>query len=217
MNVSRPRHPNHPSAGFSLTEALVGFTIASGLMMAIAPIVLIAVSSRLYNSQVDRATQLAQGELDRVQTLMAQGVSTNQENQLPPAVGAGVSVSQAGAPTASVTSLTSLDSPTKALEVDTDNDGQIDFLVQLFRDPGLRFTEGVSRDQLAVFRMGVRVYSGLARDNLGQLSTALAPVNLIRGIGEQRVRPLATLYSEMSTSDSRVSLQRYRDYLNSLP
>jgi type II secretory pathway pseudopilin PulG len=213
--LTSPRHK--PTAGFSLTEALVGFTIATALMAAIAPIVLIAVSTRLYNHRVDRATQLAQTQINRIQTLMARGVPVSQENQLPPPASQGTRVSRVSAPTTTVTSLTSLDSPTKALEVDIDSDGRSDYLVQMFRDQGLRFTEGLAQEQLAVFRMGVRVYSSLARDNLGNLSTALAPVNLTSGIGQQRVRPLAVLYTEMSVSDLRISLQRYRDYLNSSP
>jgi type II secretory pathway pseudopilin PulG len=213
--LTSPRHK--PTAGFSLTEALVGFTIATALMAAIAPIVLIAVSTRLYNHRVDRATQLAQTQINRIQTLMARGVPVFQENQLPPPTSQGTRVSRVSAPTTTVTSLTSLDSPTKALEVDIDSDGRGDYLVQMFRDQGLRFTEGLAQEQLAVFRMGVRVYSSLARDNLGNLSTDLAPINLTSGIGQQRVRPLAVLYTEMSVSDLRISLQRYRDYLNSSP
>lgn len=205
------------NAGFSLTEALVGFTIAAAVLAAIAPLVLLAVSTRLYNSRIDRATQLAQAQISRVQTLIARGVPVARENELPPAASAGTRVSRVGAPTRTVTELTDLDSPTKALEVDTDSDGRSDYLVQVFRDPGLRFTEGGAREQLAVFRMGVRVYSSAARDNLGDLSIELAPVNLTRGIGLQRTRPLAVFYTEMSVSDLRVSLQRYRDYLNSPP
>jgi hypothetical protein len=113
--------------------------------------------------------------------------------------------------------LTALNSPTEALEVDTNNDGQPDYLVQMFRDQGLRFTDGLAENQLAVFRMGIRVYSGLARDNLANLSTNLAPINLTQGIGQQRTRPLAVLYTEISVNDLRGSLTRYRDYLASPP
>jgi hypothetical protein len=122
-----------------------------------------------------------------------------------------------GIPTTTVTSLTALDSPTKALEVDTNNDGQPDYLVQMFRDQGLRFNEGLAENQIAIFRMGIRVYSGLARDNLSNLSTNLASLNLTQGIGQQRVRPLAVLYTEVSVNDLRGSLPRYRDYLASPP
>jgi type II secretory pathway pseudopilin PulG len=206
-----------PDGGFSLTEALVGFTIATGLVAAIAPLVLIAVSTRLYNYRVEQATQLAQTQINRIQTLMAQGVQSSQETQLPPATAAGVRVSQVGAPTATETSLTALSSPTEALEVDTNNDGQPDYLVQMFRDQGLRFTDGLAENQLAVFRMGIRVYSALAGDNLANLSTNLAPINLTQGIGQQRTKPLAVLYTEISVNDLRGSLTRYRDYLASPP
>jgi hypothetical protein len=195
----------------------MGFTIATGLVAAVAPLVLIAVSTRVYNYRVEQATQLAQAQINRIQTLMAQGVRADQENQLPPATAANVRVSQVGIPTSTVTALTALDSPTKALEVDTNNDGQPDYLVQMFRDQGLRFTEGLAEDQIAIFRMGIRVYSGLARDNLANLSTNLASLNLTQGIGQQRVRPLAVLYTEISVNDLRGSLTRYRDYLASPP
>jgi hypothetical protein len=195
----------------------MGFTIATGLIAAVAPLVLIAVSTRVYNYRVEQATQLAQAQINRIQTLMSQGVRSDQENQLPPATAANVRVSQVGIPTTTVTSLTALDSPTKALEVDTNNDGQPDYLVQMFRDQGLRFNEGLAENQIAIFRMGIRVYSGLARDNLSNLSTNLASLNLTQGIGQQRVRPLAVLYTEVSVNDLRGSLPRYRDYLASPP
>jgi type II secretory pathway pseudopilin PulG len=201
--------------GFSLVEAMVGFTIASALLAALAPFLLMTISTRVQNYRAKQAMELAQSQINRIQTLMTQGVPQNQElGKIPPPAPKGVKVAQIGPPTILVTDPAYLDSPTKALEIDYDNDQNPEFIVQMFRDEGVRFDQySVAQDQLAVFQVGIRVYAGAAKDNLGSLETPLASLNLIQGFGQQKFRPLAVLYTEVSRSDLKPSLQIYADYL----
>lgn len=200
--------------GFSLIEAMMGFTITAAVLAAMAPVLMIAVGTRLQNYRAEQAMQLAQSQINRVQTLMTQGVPQSYETGvIPPAATQGTRVNQVAAPTTVVTDPNALDSPTKALLVDYNNDNRPEFMIQMFRDQGVRFTAGTAVDQLAVFQMGVRVYAGAARDNIGSLQTTAASFNLTRNFGEQRTKPLAVLYTEVSRSDLQLSLQRYQQYL----
>ncbi|PSF39233.1 hypothetical protein C7H19_00125 [Aphanothece hegewaldii CCALA 016] len=200
--------------GFSMIEVMVGFTIASAVLAAMAPVLLIAMSTRVQNYRAEQAMQLAQSEINRVQTLMTQGVQQTQEGKIPPAAGNGVKVAQVGPPTSLVTDPNALDSPSKALAVDNDNDSKPEFIVQMFRDNGVRFTSGSAEGDLAIFQMGIRVYAGVAKDNLGSLQTETASLGLSKGPGEQKIKPLAVLYTEVSRSDLQLSLQRYKKYLD---
>ncbi|GFE67632.1 prepilin-type N-terminal cleavage/methylation domain-containing protein [Chroococcus sp. FPU101] len=204
--------------GFSLIEAMVGFTIASALLAALAPFLLMTVSTRVQNYRAEQAMQLAQSQINRIQTLMTQGVPQSQElGKIPPPAPTGVKVAQIGPPTTLVTNPVNLDSPTKALAIDYDNDQNPEFIVQMFRDQGMRFAQGVAQDQLAVFQVGIRVYAGAAKDNVGSLETQAASINLSQGLGQQKIRPLAVLYTEVSRSDLQLSLSAYKDYLNQQP
>lgn len=211
------KHPliiNTSEQGFSLVEITVGFTIASAILAAMAPFLLLTVSTRVQNYRAEQAMQLAQSQINRVQTLMTQGVPKNQElGKIPPAAAPGAKVAQVGPPTSLVKKPEELDSPTKALEIDYDNDNNPEFIVQMFRDEGIRFDV---EDGLAVFQIGIRVYAGVAKDNLGSLSTQAASINFIQGLGQQKTQPLAVLYTEVSRSDLKPSLERYQDYLNQL-
>jgi type II secretory pathway pseudopilin PulG len=204
-----------PQQGFSLIEATIGFTIASALLAALAPLLLVAVSTRVQNYRAEQAMQLAQSQINRIQALMTQGVPQTQEvGKIPPAAATGSKVSEVGPPSTLVTEATALDSPTKALAIDYDKDDNPEFIVQMFRDEGIRFAQGVAEDELAVFQVGIRVYAGSAKENLDSLETENASLGLSQGLGEQKIRPLAVLYTEVSRSDLQLSLQNYKDYLN---
>lgn len=212
-----PRLAKTSQQGFSLLEAMVGFTIVSSLLAAMAPVILIAVGTRFQNYRAEQAMQLAQSQINRVQALMTQGVeNTRNAGRVPPPAAAGIEVAEVDPPTTTVTTLTDLDSTTKALEIDYNHDNQPEFLVQLFRDQGVIFTEGAGENEMAVFQMGVRVYAGSAKDNLGNLSTEPATLNFTTGLGEQKIKPLAVLYTEVSRSDLTLSLQQYKEYLNQI-
>lgn len=209
-----PRLAKASQQGFSLIEAMVGFTIVSTLLAALAPVILVAVATRLQNYRAEQAMQLAQSQVNRVQTLMSQGVEQSQETgKIPPPAAKGTKVAKVDPPTNTVTDLNKVDSTSKALEIDYDKDNQPEFIVQLFRDQGVRFTQGTAEDEMAVFQMGVRVYAGSAKDNLGSLSTEPASLNFTQGLGEQKIKPLAVVYTEISRSDLQLSLPQYQTYL----
>jgi type II secretory pathway pseudopilin PulG len=204
--------------GFTMLEAMLGFTIAAILLTATTPLLLIAVSTRVYNYQLEQAAQLAQAQINQVQAVMSQGVAPlNEGPLLPPPAAAGTRVSQVGAPTAIITDVSQRNDVNQVLVIDNNSDGQADFLVQVFRDTGVRFTQGSAAGQLAVFRMGVRVYSGNAIGNIANLSTQLSTVNFSSGLTQQVSKPLAVAYSEVSRSDLKLSLEQYRTYLTSNP
>jgi type II secretory pathway pseudopilin PulG len=193
---------------------MVGFTIASALLAAIAPLLLVAVGTRVQNYRAEQAMQLAQSHINRIQTLMTQGVVETQETgKIPPATSKWSQTSPVGAPTTVVTKPEDLDSVTKALAIDYDNDQKPEFIVQMFRDEGIRFDSGAAQDELAVFQVGIRVYAGSAKENLGSLQTEAADINLTQSFGQQKFKPLAVLYTEVSRSDLQLSLQKYSEYL----
>lgn len=198
--------------GATLIEALMALIVATILLSFITPLIFLAVATRVQNRRAEQAMEIAQSEIDQVQVLMAQGVEVANEDQLPPEA-SGVTVSQVAgfaAPTA-IASSTPVPA-TQVEEVDFDKDGDADFLRQSFRDSGVRFDQGPTAGQLAVFRMGVRVYSIAAAENLGSLQTTPASLQFTSGLGKQKVQPLAVLYTEVSRSDVKLSLTLYEQY-----
>ncbi|WP_013324229.1 hypothetical protein [Gloeothece verrucosa] len=220
-SINPIRNPTSPShQGFTIVEALVGITVAGLVFASTAPLILLAMATRLQSYRALQAMQIAQGEINRVQVLMSEGIKQDQETgQLPPPVASNVAITQVAAPTTSVkdATISAVDQSSKALEIDLDNNPNTTddvFLVQTFRDAGIRFDQGTAVNQLAIFRMGVRVYSGLAKSNLGSLQTTPISLNVTQSLAQQRTRPLAVLYAEVSRSDLQFSLQKYKQYLN---
>ncbi|MGK7929816.1 MAG: prepilin-type N-terminal cleavage/methylation domain-containing protein [Microcystaceae cyanobacterium] len=202
--------------GLTMTEVLMAMLVSSIILAATAPILLLSASLRIQNDRAGRAVQLAQSEIDRLQVLVTQGVlQDDEQGKIPPPIPDGEIFNTYSPPTSTVKIRQDLTDPKQALELDTNGDEQPDFLIQLFRDEGIRFDQGSGQDQLAVFRVGVRVYSGVAKNNLGSLETELAAVSFNEGIGQQQTHPIAILYTEMSRSDLKLSLQKYREYLES--
>jgi len=95
----------------------------------------------------------------------------------------------------------------QALSVDVDGDCTADFYMQVFRDNAANnIADGTDRP--SNFRLAVRVYSALALTSFGSMSTPVLPASLqiTSGEGNQRLRPLAVLYSQAVWSDQSVSL-----------
>lgn len=211
--------------GFTLLESLMGMVVISIVVVAITPPIFLTVATRVQNRRAEQAMQLAQGEVDRVRVLMEQGSKSNL-----PAVASGLSndITSGSTPTtlsttikSNNTSCSNLDTGTqvaanKALRVDINRDCQPDFLVQTFRDDGTKVIVGGNEVPI-VFRMGVRVYAAMAKDNLNNLEKSCASLKLTTGEGGQRKRPLAAMYTTVARSDSTtVSLTKYKAYINTL-
>lgn len=208
------------AGGFSLLEGIVTIVIIGIVLGFLAPLVFLVQTSSAQNRRFEQALALAQQELDRVQAELARGVSVAEETEVIPAATAATVLASTPAPTATVQSYSDIANVTDALPVDVDGDGDDDFLVQTFRSQGLRFGSGTALGQLALFQLGVRVYSVEAirtLDASGTLEIEPLPVNLTSSLGAQATRPLVATYSQVSRGDNAVTLDVYQEYTCSLP
>ena len=201
--------------GLTLMECLVGILVTSVILSLIAPMVLLAAATRIQNRRAEQAMEIAQGEIDRARVLVTRGVAKADEAKYLPPKTSEKDFSKVSAPTETVPESSNPDAVTKAREVDIDRDGKSDFFVQTFRDPGVQFNKGATNEQLAIFRMEVRVYSVAAEDALkaNVLNKEEALLGLTSSFGSQQTNPLAVLHTEVSRSDVDVSLERFRCYI----
>lgn len=215
--------------GFTIVESLMAMLILSIVVVGMTPPIFLAVGTRVQNRRVEQAVQLAQGEIDRVRVLVEQGDYTNY--QLPeiatiPLVIPGDPIDpfvRVTGPTSAIGNKikSAVTCPTpytvpqipadRAWRVDINSDCKVDFLVQIFRDPGILPANppaGSTPPPMA-FRMGVRVYAAVAEPNVANLTYERASLNFTTAQGQQRSRPLAVVYSIIARSDSAASLTRY--------
>lgn len=226
--------------GLTLVEGLIAMVLISITMVSITPPIFWAVASRVQTQRAEQGQKLAQGEIDRVRTLVERGGSESTITNFPPtaanlseaAIRSSTSPNFPAAPNTPNTPLSSLpmistaDSCAKATfppstvlaftAIDTDGDCKPDFLLQTFRSQGLdqngnAFTNAAGQT-LSGFVMGVRVYSIVARDTLinSQGRTQPAALRGTNGVGNQLNRPLAVLYSTIVSSNASQNLDLYR-------
>jgi type II secretory pathway pseudopilin PulG len=223
----------HPDQGLTLIEGLVAIIVITVTLVSITPPIFWATGTRVQNRKAEQASQLAQGEVDRVRTLLERGGYTLA--QLPPiAPGANnANIRQAGiapAPTASSGTMVSSNSTCNTdtgippafgryTAIDTDNlpgPCRAEFLIQTFRSPGV--DENGAELTLAStslphgFVMGVRVYASVAETELaaGRGQTQQASLKGTSGLGGQRFRPLAVQYTTIVRSSASQNLSVYR-------
>lgn len=201
--------------GLTLIESLAAIVITGIILSAMAPPLLFSAATRIQSQRVEQAEAIARQEVDRVRSFYARkkGVPKSEETGKVPATSNTSPLGDTTAPTEVITGREGMDNPNKALLIDADGDGKNNFFIQLIRDPGMRFSSGAAGDQLAVFQMGVRVYDIAAEDNLEDLNTAPASLQMTQSLGERTTNPLAVTYTEISRSDLRLSLDEYRRYL----
>ncbi|WP_156426950.1 type IV pilus modification PilV family protein [Leptolyngbya sp. NIES-2104] len=214
--------------GLTLIEGLLAIVIIAITMVSITPPIFWAVASRVQTQRAEQALKLAQGEIDRVRTIIDRGKDRT-TTFLPPVVSGNVRDSATvAAPNNAGTGVISTRScsgtvatlpPANAatfVQIDTNGDCTADYLLQTFRSQGLdergnAFT-GASGQTLSGFVMGVRVYSTVARAELtaGRGSTQPASLRGTNGLGNQLNRPLAVLYSTIVRSNEGQNLEIYR-------
>ncbi|MBD1822608.1 type II secretion system protein [Cyanobacteria bacterium FACHB-DQ100] len=217
-------------AGLTLIESLIAIVVIAITMVSITPPIFWAVASRVQVQRAEQALKLAQGEIDRVRVIIERGETAN----LPPSVAnlteADVRNSTSGrfpaAPNTAGTGVISTRACTNVgsipsaigtfAQLDTNGDCVGDYLLQTFRSQGFdqngnRF-EGTTGQVLTGFVMGVRVYSAIARDELTAQRGETQPASLrgTNGLGNQRNRPLAVLYSTIVRSSESQNLELYR-------
>jgi type II secretory pathway pseudopilin PulG len=213
--------PRDSEQGATLLECLMAIVIIGLTVAMIAPPLVIAAATRVQNRRAEQALQLAQGEVDRVRALVARN------DHLPAVLPAtttppGGNLQAVAAPNAAPSLLKSpraCPNPytgtqilvTQVLRIDVDGDCQADFLMQTFRTDGrTSASENSGLKRPSEFQMGVRVYSILADGNWSNLSALPASLQLTKGQGNQRSRPLAVLYTPVANSDQGGSLCFYQ-------
>ena len=201
---------NYSEQGLTLIETLMAIVVIAIVITASTPPILLAVATRIQNRRAEQAMQIAQQEVERVRLIVDQGNYLN--SRLPPAssITDPDNINTVGAPTAPCTPPPdSYGSCTSTQAFTEDN-----FLVQVFRDPGVS-QAGVAPDgsaQVVAFRMGVRVYSPAAE--LGSLGTRPASLQMTNALGEQTRFPLAVIYADLARGDVTGTLDSYRDFVD---
>lgn len=195
--------------GFTLIECLVAIVMVALVSGLIAPVLIVSVATRINSQRSEQALALAQQEIDTVRQLLEWG--EYEVDDLPPVANRFVPADEPGefdqvpAGSNDIQSAFAQD----LFDVDIDNDGAIDFLVERFR------TVGEDVDGIPVaFAMGVRVYDQRrVRLNEGR---QLTPASLVMtsGDGGSGTRPLAALYTTLSVTDQDNALCNLVSYLN---
>lgn len=214
-------NPKIASQGFTLVESLMGIVVITVVAIAIAPPIVLSTATRVQNRRAEQAMQLAQAEVDRIRVFVEQGGAYT--TKLPPVLTGTIvngNIKTVAAPTQCVNCVTavginasrlSADSSTKAFGVDVNNDTEVDYYVQIFRDndPNALVPNTTS---LSAFQMGVRVYSKAAK--FGSLRTEAAPLRITSSTGGQEFKPLAVVYTTIASSDNgTTAFERYQKYL----
>jgi type II secretory pathway pseudopilin PulG len=223
--------PQDMAAGLTLIEGLVAIVVIAITVSAITPPIFVATATRIQTRRSEQAREIAQGELDRVRTLMERGGATI--NDMPGATAADVDVggaltatkpAEVVVPETTVPSSPMLSSQdcggsikrypdtsttpvafNRLTPVDITGDCTPEYAMQVFRLPGYIPIGGTAP---LSFIMGVRVYSyfpGQVYPPLDAAPSSLAMTTGRRDAGGKQ-RPLAVLYSQVSRNDSSGSL-----------
>jgi len=214
--------------GLTIIECLVAIVIIALTVVAITPPIMLATASRIQSRKVEKANQVAQGELDRVRLLVERG--SYQLAELPGTTGAinsastinsfgAATGSPVGAPLYSTASRQECPSATaypgttpvavtNLIRVDVDGDCEPEYVMQVFRTPGYAPTPPTPTVPFS-FEMGVRVYAYYPEQTFTPLDTTKASIRLGTGpldLAGGKRRPMAVLYSKMARNDSSRSL-----------
>ncbi|MEL6222593.1 MAG: prepilin-type N-terminal cleavage/methylation domain-containing protein [Cyanobacteria bacterium J06627_8] len=211
----RSRHDD----GLTLMECLVAIVVVALTGALITPPLFLAAATRIQNRRAEQALQIAQGEIDRIRSLVEQG--EHNVGNLPAVV---PDVTVAGAPTTIGASIRTVNNTclniydnltipaTTLLPIDTDGDCQSDFFLQSFRTRGGLVAVN---QQPSDFEVGVRVYASNIATNAGTLRPGLqtteASLQFTTGEGNQRQFPMAVLYTDVTWDGSGVSLFCYHN------
>lgn len=206
----------NPQQGITLTETLVAIVILTIFLVASTPPLLIAMNNRIQTRRAKQALDLGQQEIERVRLLVENGKYVNNDLPANSGVTSPKTIFAFAAPTVFCGGPGDGACPTTVpSNMGRANNASGDFYVQTFRDTGI-----LQDGRVVVFRMGVRVYSRLARPNLGNLkNTAKTPSLTIgsgTGVGNQRYYPLAVFYSDFSNDDLTNRLNQQRQFSNML-
>jgi prepilin-type N-terminal cleavage/methylation domain-containing protein len=223
------QNPDQPS-GFTLIESLVAVIIVSITVVSVLPPIFWATATRVQNRRAEQAVQLAQGEIERVRTLVERGAYKSVD--LPPADGTRIDIREEGTETAPPASPSGIIRSTTAnckspndaqqpgaltqyIAVDTDpsNGCKPEYMVQVFRSVGTIPESSALGSPPSAFTMGVRVYATPAFNTLklgGTLEPKASRLRGSNGPGQQGKRPLAVLYGTVVRSRTGSALGVYK-------
>lgn len=224
----RPAGTQSTEAGLSLVECLVAIAVIAITASVILPPLFISAATRVQNRRAEQALQVAQGEVDRVRTLVMRGEHTPANLPSVVAFPGGNPRDYAPPTSASTTLMKSVRDtcntynggtvpPSVAIPVDLDGvlnaSGRCEpeLYMQVFRTSGSVSTvESAAGGQQRPedFDLGVRVYSVVANGNWGSMTAPVIPASLqlTSAQGSQRLRPLAVLYTEIPWTERSSTL-----------
>lgn len=185
-------------AGLTLIECVMAIVVVGLMGAAIAPMMVASVATRVQSQKAEQALELAQGEIDRVRIQFEQN---NLDSSLPVEVAV---VGDRAPDVAGPSSLT--DTATTLRQVDVDNDGAPDFVIQSY------LVEKTGVDD--TYEMGVRVYDYNTVDNNtgGALATDEARLGFTDSQGERAEKPISVLYTNVGITEDGESLCNWIDY-----
>lgn len=216
LKTKRPKLKSEE--GISLIETLVAIIIVTIFIIAISPPLLLAMNNRVQTRRTKQALTIAQQEIERMRLLVESSNYTTYD--LPPdstssdpknLTNVGVPTSFCGGP--GDAACAAIPSVSIARAVNSAGD----FYIQTFRDTGI-WHDG----RLVVFRMGVRVYSRVAKQSIGSLQANIPKGNQslsiggTTGAGNQRRFPLAVNFADLSNDDLTNRLIQQRQFANKL-
>jgi len=217
-------------SGLTLLECIVALVMMSVVAVAITPPLFLATASRVQSNRAEQAIQVAQGEVDKVRVTMERGDFSNNLSLLPQESSSGASEFEKTPAPSGVPDLKNLESTRNscdkgvpfvgALElrpVDVDGDCLPDFAVQTFRSAASDKTaiEGAAGLVPVAFRLGVRVWAYQPiRSGTQPLDIQAASLQLTSGTGEQGIKPLAVLYTQLAVSDTKGAYEKMCYLLN---
>ncbi|XGV94975.1 MAG: hypothetical protein ACAF41_19800 [Leptolyngbya sp. BL-A-14] len=221
------RRSHASEQGLTIIECLVAIVIISLTIVAITPPIMLATASRIQSRKVEKANQVAQGEIDRVRLLVERGSYVL--NDLPGTTGAINSTSSissfgaatgnpaggllyssgsvGGTPCGTYPGTTPV-AVTDLIQVDVDGDCVPEYVMQVFRTPGYAPNPPTPTVPYS-FEMGVRVYAFYPNQTALPLDTTKASYRMGTGpldIAGGKRRPMAVIYSKMARNDSSRSL-----------
>ena len=229
--------PLQSEQGLTLIECLVAIIIITLTVVAITPPIMLATATRVQSRRGEQATQIAQGEIDRVRLLVERSdkLLNYLKEDLPANPGGKIeSVAVAtGDPASGPLSTASdsctgtrypLASPTQLpatdlVRVDIDGDCLADYVMQVFRAEDQVSPGSTATTPPFAFKVGVRVYKYFPGETLPALDTVRASFISTGGgsrdnsLGGKR-KPLAVLYSTIARSGSSSTLCQVRQQIN---
>jgi len=211
-------HARPAEQGLTIIECLVAIVVIALTVVAITPPIMLATASRIQSRKIEKANQIAQGEIDRVRLMVERGTyaisdlpgdsGSNTISSVGPATGSptsGLMYSPASCNTYPGTTPVAV---SNLIQVDVDGDCVPDYVMQVFRTTGYTPTNAAAPYS---FVMGVRVYAYYPNQTFLPLDTTKASARMGTGsldlAGGKRL-PMAVLYSNMARNDSSQSLGR---------